>query len=480
MRVFEPETASRTPKPIPTNGQGPTVAAGETPSEISFSKQRVVEWLFLFWNRRQQLARITATGLAVGILLAFLLPVRYQSSVELMPPDTQSSSGMAMLAALTAKTGGSLGAIAGDALGLKSSGALFVGILRSRTILDRVVQRFDLKKIYRVRLEEDARRELSDRTGVSEDRKSGIITISVLDRDPKRAAAMAQAYTEELDHVVAHLSTSAAHRERVFLEGRLDAVKRDLDQASRDFSEFSSKNIAIDIKEQGKAMVEAAATLQGQLIAAESELRGLEEIYTPGNVRVRAVQARIAELRSQLAKLGGSNSDPNAQADAQPSGTAPQAAQYPSLRQLPLLGVQYADLYRRTKIQEVVYETLTQQYELAKVQEARETPSVKTLDPPDVPERKSSPKRLQVVLLCAILSWIAGGLWVVAQKRWKETDESDPAKVLAFQVYTTLVGAMPWSPPNGSRIHSATRTVWMRLSRRPETTSSRSDTSENA
>src|SRR5262249_32964244 len=157
---------------------------------------------------------ITGIGIASGVLLAFLLPVRYQSSVELMPPDTQSSSGMAMLAALTAKTGGSLGAIAGDALGLKSSGALFVGILHSRTIQDRVVARFDLRKVYRVRLEEDARRELSDRTGVSEDRKSGLITISVLDKDPKRAAAIAQAYTEELDRVVAHLSTSAAHRER--------------------------------------------------------------------------------------------------------------------------------------------------------------------------------------------------------------------------------------------------------------------------
>jgi len=458
-----------------------TVAAEESRSEgISFSKQRLVEWLFLFWNRRQPLARIAGIGIVSGVLLAFLLPVRYQSSVELMPPDTQSSSGMAMLAALSAKAGGSLGAIAGDALGVKSSGALFVGILRSRTIQDRVVQRFDLRKVYRVRLEEDARRELSDRTGISEDRKSGLITISVLDRDPMRAAAIAQAYTDELDRVVAHLSTSAAHREKVFLEGRLEAVKRDLDQASRDFSDFSSKNIAIDIKEQGKAMVEAAATLQGQLIAAEAELRGLEEIYTPGNVRVRAVQARIAELRSQLAKLGGSNSDKAPQVDSQAGGNGAEGAQYPSLRQLPLLGVQYADLYRRTKIQEVVYETLTQQYELAKVQEARETPSVKTLDPADVPERKFSPKRLQVVLLSFILSLIAGVLWLVAHKQWEEADENDPVRLLATQVYTTLMGAMPWSPPNGSRAQAFAHRLWTRFVRQPEANSSLSDISQSA
>ena len=110
---------------------------------------------------------------------------------------------------------------------------------------------------------------------------------------------------EELNRLVAELSTSSAHRERVFLEERLAAVKQDLDQASRELGEFSSKNATIDVKEQGRAMVEAAATLQGELIAAESQRRALEAIYTPNNVRVRAAEAQVAELRKQLEKLGG-------------------------------------------------------------------------------------------------------------------------------------------------------------------------------
>ena len=175
------------------------------------------------------------------------------------------------------------------------------------------------RKVYSVKLNEEAREILSENVGASEDRKTGIVTITVTDHDPKRAAAMAQAHVEELNQLSAQLSTSAAHRERVFLEERLAAVKRDFDDASQKFSQFASKNVAIDIKEQGRAMVDAAAALQGQMIAAESELKGLEQIYTPNNVRVRAVQARISELQHQLQKLGGENAGQGSQTAASDS-----------------------------------------------------------------------------------------------------------------------------------------------------------------
>ena len=438
----------------------------DLPSSWIAAKTQIIRWLALLWNVRRFLAKATAVGLVSGAVLAFLLPVRYQSSVELMPPDSQSSTGMAMLAALTAKTGNGLGAIAGDMLGLKSSGALFVGILRSRTVEDRLVQRFDLKKTYGTRFEDEARQELGDRTGISEDRKSGIITIAVQDRDPKRAAAMAQAYLEELDRLVAELSTSSAHRERVFLEERLRDVKQDLDQASTEFSQFSSKNVAIDVKEQGRAMVEETATLQGQLIAAESEQKALEEIYTPNNVRARAASARVAELRQQLKKLGGSDDEAATTPGTGASGTSNRGdSLYPSLRQLPLLGVQYADLYRRTKIEEVIYETLTQQYELAKVQEARETPSVKVLDAAEIPERKTSPKRLSVMLLCGVFALAGAMVWSISSAKWKQADEADPGKQLARQIFHSVNKVMPWSPPNGSRFHNFSNKAWTRLAR---------------
>jgi len=405
---------------------------------------KLIAHLRILWAARVWLGKATLAGLVVGLLTAFLIPPRYDSIAQLMPPDNQSSSSMMMLGALASKAGGTggLGAMAGDLLGMKSSGALFIGVLGSRTVEDRLVQRFDLRRVYRTRYDEDARKKLAERTNVSEDRKSGIISITVTDRDPNRAAAIAQAYVEELNQLVAELSTSAAHRERVFLEERLHAVKQDLDEASQQFSQFASKNTAIDIKDQGRAMVEAAATLQGQMIAAQSELKGLEEIYSSNNVRVRSVEARIAELNKQLQKLGGSDS--LAADQSRSSGSL-----YPSIRELPLLGVTWSDLYRRTKIQETVFETLTQQYELAKVQEAKETPSVKVLDAALVPEKKSFPPRTLIICATGLGFLAVAAFWILARKQWNETSAADPTKLFVQEVFNDVNEHMPWSKDSG-------------------------------
>jgi uncharacterized protein involved in exopolysaccharide biosynthesis len=436
---------------------------------ISFSdfRARIFEQLRLLLHERAFLGRAFLAGLVAGCLLAFLIPARYESSAQLMPPDNQAGSGLALLAAMSNRAsggngggGGAMGAVAGDLLGLKSSGALFIGILNSRTVEDRLIDRFQLKKAYSLSLDEEARKKLAANTAISEDRKSGIISIAVTDRDPRRAAALTQGYVEELNQLSAELSTSAAHRERVFLEQRLHAVKQDLDDASEKFSQFSSKNTTIDIKEQAKAMVEGASVLQGQLIAAESELKGLEQIYTPSNVRVKAVAARIAELQKQLEKLSGKG-----YGDPQTATADENHDLYPSIRQLPLLGVTYADLYRRTKIQEIVYETLTQQYELAKVQEAKELPSIKVLDAAKVPERKSFPPRLLIILGVAMVFGAAAALMVIARSKWENTDESDPGKLFAQEVLVTVSARAQHQPGNGFNGH-ARSTIWSRMKER--------------
>jgi uncharacterized protein involved in exopolysaccharide biosynthesis len=342
-----------------------------------------------------------------------------------MPPENQSSSLM-MMAALSGK-GGGLGNIAGDLLGLKSTGALFTAILLTRTVQDRLVTQFDLEKVYGSKIRADARLRLQENTQIAEDLKSGIITIAVTDHNAKRAAELARAYVTELNTVVVELNTSSAHRERVFLEGRLVEVRRDLEIAEQNFSEFASKNTAINIEAQGKAMIEAAGTLEGQLIAAQTELQSLKQVYAAGNVRVRATQARVDEIQRRLQDLRGYS-----ETSTQSAGPA-----YPSIRELPLLGVTYADLYRQTKVQEAVFETLTQQNELAKVQEAKETPSVKVIDPAEVPERRSYPPRLLITILGTCLS-VAGAMsWIFLASNWREIDTQDPRKILAREVFQT-------------------------------------------
>ena len=345
--------------------------------------------------------------------------------------------------------------LAGDMLGLKTSGSLFVGILRSQTIEDRIIEQFNLKSVYGARLMLNARRRLESNTEITEDRKSGIIGIRVTDHDPQRAAAIAQAYVTELDRLVAELNTSAAHRERVFLEGRLQSVKQDLDVSAKEFSQFASKNTAIDIKEQGKAMVEAAAILQGQLIATQSELEGLRQIYADTNVRVHAARARIDELQKKLQEMGGGDL----------SGTPAVEGQtlYPSIRKLPLLGVTYAELYRNNRIQETVFELLTQQCELAKVQEAKETPSVKVLDVAKVPEKKSFPPRLLIMFLGTFFAIMIGSVWLLARSGWRSIDSSHPGKQLARDAYTIIKGDLGLTSGNGTGFHHVRdKILWFR------------------
>jgi uncharacterized protein involved in exopolysaccharide biosynthesis len=407
-----------------------------------FSQERLLARTRLLWNDRRLLFRCGIAGLLAATLVAFLIPKRYESTAQLMPPDSQSPGSMAMLTALSGS--GGLGMLAGDLIGVKSTGALFVGVLRSRTVQDRIVDRFDLKKVYGDSLQVRARDELAQRTAILEDRKSGIITITVVDHDPKRAAAIAGAYVEELNTLIAQVSTSSARRERIFLEDRLATVKIELEGAEKDFSEFASSKGAIDIPAQGKAMVEAAATLEGQLIAAESELEGLKQIYSDNNVRVRSTQARINELKQQLGRLSGTVGNSANDAERSPSN-----ASYPTLRQLPILGVPFADKLRHMKVQEAVFETLTKQYELAKVQEAKEVPSVKILDAPVVPERKSFPPRLLIMFLGTTIAVICAAMWVLGNVHWKDVDSQDPRKLFAQEVFRTVAARLPLSLRNG-------------------------------
>jgi uncharacterized protein involved in exopolysaccharide biosynthesis len=413
--------------------------------------------LRLLWDRRQWLARLAGAGLVLSTLIAFLIPKRFESTTRLMPPD-QANSNMTMLAAAASGQGGGsgIGAMASDLLGLKSSGALFIGILGSRTIQDDLINKFGLQKIYGDRQLLDARIRLSKNTDISEDRKSGIITIQVTDKVPQRAAAMAGEYVEELNRVVTGLNTSSAHRERLFLEERLSQVKLDLESAEKGFGEFASKNTAIDIQAQGKAMIEAAGNLEGQLIAAQTERQGLKQIYTDDNVRVRAAQARVEELQKQLQRIGGKFDGPaGANLETGPQTGKSEDSMYPSIRQLPLLGVSYADLYRATKVQETIFETLTREYELAKVQEAKEIPSVKMIDPPDVPEKKSFPPRLEIILAGTMASIFAGVVLVFADEMWEKTDPQDPQKVLALEIYRAARTRLPWVSQNGANENGA-------------------------
>lgn len=384
----------------------------------------------LLWTNRRTMARVAASALVLSGIIAFLLPKQYESTARIMPPE-QTNGSTAMLAALVGKVPAPAGlaSMAGGLFGGRSNGALFINLLRSGTISGHLIERFQLQHVYRKRYVEDTAKKLARKTTISEDAKSGVITIVVEDADRGRARDMAQAYIDELNALVAKVDTSSARREREFIEQRLQTVDRDLQQAQVEMSEFSTHNAAIDIKEQTRAMVDAGARLQGQLVASESELDSLGQIYGVQNARVRAAEARVSTLRRELEHENNGGPQLSEQSD---EGALP----YPALRQLPALAVPWANLYRRVRIQETVYELLSAQYETARIEEAKSIPTVSVIDPPGWPEKKSSPHRLIIIAASTLLALVAGSLFLLAQRTWLSMDEEDARKVLAREMAT--------------------------------------------
>ena len=412
------------------------------------ARQKTYERCQLLWDRRRWLGKVLLWGLAVSLTIAIFIPTEYESTAQLMPP-AQSGSGLSMLASIAGQSGAgkALAGLGGLIGGGKTSGELYVGVLGSRTVQDDLVNKFDLRKVYGKRRHEDARKKLDGRTDLSVDKKSEIIKITVTDKDAQRADAMATEYVTELNRLLADLDTSSSHRERVFLEERLGQVKQDLEKAEQDFSQFASANVALDVPEQSKAMLTVSSQLEGQIIAAQTELQGLRQIYTDNNIRVRTTEARIAELQRQLQKL---RDDPSAGAPSDGGSGNSSSLLYPSVRKLPLLGVKYADLMRNSKVQEAVFEALTQQYETAKVDEAKDLPTAKILDAPEVPEKKSFPPRTVITIVGGLLALGLGMLWSLGAERWKRVDPKDPGKSFIANATSDIVHAFPWLSANGN------------------------------
>jgi uncharacterized protein involved in exopolysaccharide biosynthesis len=384
--------------------------------------------LLKIWERRGAVVKAALAGGVLALVIALLLPKKYESTTRLMPPD-RSRGNLANFARVLGDQ--SVGSLAAEAMGVQMPGAAFIQVLRSRTVEDTLVQEFDLRRVYKKKLWTEARSELARNTDITEDRKSGVISITVTAASPEFAANLARRYAQALNDVVSQLDASAAHRERLFIEERLKEVKSDLDQQAALLSQFSSQNQTLDPKEQGKTMVEAAAKLQGELIAAQAELRSLQEIYGPQNARVLAAEGKVAELRRDLKGLERSENGEMG---------------YPSIQKLPAISLKYGDLYRNVRIEEAVYESLTKQYEMAKVEEARDVPSVRVLDQAEVPEVKSSPKRTRIVLLGFLFGALVAAGAVAASYLWESASDETQLKKVVLQLRSDIardVGRLP-------------------------------------
>jgi capsule polysaccharide export protein KpsE/RkpR len=416
---------------IPTDVQHEEVA----PPESDMMAIPIAELVVALWQRRYWWAKVTVIGLLVSVglfFLSYLIPDSYTSTARLMPPDQQA---FASVSALNPVSEMGFSSIERSFMSDSSPAEVTMGVLRSRTVQDDVIDHLDLMRIHQFKTRTAARQYLAGMSGFTQEKKTGMIIISVEAPDKVLARNIAQAYIDELNKLVSDLSSSSARRERIFLEERLKSVKADLDTSSRALSEFSSKNATFDPVRQGQSAVEAAVKLQGDLITAESQVSGLKAEYTDDNVRVRQAQARVDQLQAQLQKMGGRSG-----ASGGVSGESGELL--PPVRELPLLGYTYADLFRQVQIDESLYETLTKQYEMAKVDEAKQIPMIKVLDPPDIPEIKSFPRRRLIVFIGGILFFVGAFIWIIVSKLWELTSESSSLK----QNWSAIRGAIRSKP----------------------------------
>ena len=341
--------------------------------------------LFRALSRRRRLSlQITAAAAIVAVVVSLFLPVYYKAETRILPPQDKGSN----LAAQLMGQAGGLIALAGGAAGGKSQGALFVAMTKSRTVLDRMVDRFDLMKLYKGKYREDARKTLAGVLKVQEDKKSGIISLTVEDRDPKRAADMANAFVEELKSLAGGLAISEAGQRRMFFEDQIRQTKLSLDRAEEELKAFQQRTGMIQIDAQARAIIEGIGRLRASIAAKEVEAKVLRSFATAQNPDLQRVDEEIQALRIELEKVEtskGTGFDP-----LMPSGRVPE------------MGTEYLRKLRQLKYNETLFELLSKQFELAKLDEARDAVVIQVIDQAVPPERKSRPKRVLIVLLATV------------------------------------------------------------------------------
>jgi len=297
-------------------------------------------------------------------------------------------------------------------------------MMKSRTVLDRIVDRFDLLNLYKVRYRQDARQRLLTCFIAREDRKNGVITLTVEDRDPKRAADMANAFGEELKNLAGGLAISEAGQRRMFFEEQIRHTKESLARAEEEIKGFQQRTGMFQVDAQARAIIEGIARLRAGIAMKEVEARVLRSFATAQNPDLQRVEEEIRALRVELEKVETSKGE----------GFDPLM---PSAR-VPEMGTEYLRKFRQLKYNETLYELLSKQYELAKLDEARDAVVIQVIDRAVPPERKSRPQRALIVLLATVTAlFVSVFIVLLLEKPWKKSGKPPGDDLLSTENRTS-------------------------------------------
>nr|WP_294887931.1 Wzz/FepE/Etk N-terminal domain-containing protein [uncultured Limnobacter sp.] len=346
-------------------------------------------------------------GVAAIVVSLFLTPI-FTAKTTLLPP--QNSGGGGAAAALA-----SLGGLAGLA-GISTGGTTadtVIAMLQSRSAKDQIIDQFNLVEYYEAELREDVYRTLDNVVRVNSDKKSGLITVEVDDKDPELAAKMANAYYEVLKSLMTRVAVTEAQQRRQFFEDQFAKAKEELSNAEVKLKETQERTGLVELKSQAEATIEAVARLRAEIAQREVQLSAMRTFATPENSDYRRVVAELNGLRAELKKLDK-------------GGTGGELGLV-SAGNLPEQGLEYVRALREVKYQEAVFEIMAKQFELAKVDEAKDGGNVQQLDVATVPERKSKPKRALIVVLSVLAAGFLAVLlaFVRAAMRKAAADENN-------------------------------------------------------
>ncbi len=383
---------------------------GIEPEVVPRGEIDFLDLLLVLARKKTRILQVTVGAALLAVVVAWLLPKTYTATATILPPEERQSSLSSLLGQF-----GALAELSGASLGVENSADLFVAMLKSRTIADRLIDRFDLRRVYRVKTYQAARRKLAGASRIDAG-DDGLITIAVTDRDPKRAAELANAYVDELHSLNDRLAISEASQRRLFYQQKLDAEREALSQAELALQQVQQKSGLVQPDAQGKAIIDAVATTRAQVAMQEVRIQAMRSYATPNNPDLKRAEKELAGLQAQLAKLEHN------------TGELGNGNLEVPTRRLPEAELDYLRKLRDVKYHESVYEFLGKQLEAARIDEAKDAVVVQVVDKAVAPEQKSGPRRLLIVSVTTVLAFFFTCLWMVLAEAAKRKLEDPEAR----------------------------------------------------
>lgn len=365
----------------------PDTAQHQSPENNTSNTQfGIFDYFEVVIKRKRLIFYVTLSAIIISIVFSLMLPNKYDSTVRILPPSQDNGIAGLMMGTLS----GGAASIASDLFGKVSPADQFASILESDRISDAIINKFNLMAVYNVKYRLDMYKILDQLVDIQVGKKDGVISITVTDKLPQRAADIANAYVDELSKLSSEMSMSNGSKNKEFLEKRLTQARVDLANAEDNIKRFQSKNKAIDVTEQAKVTIASVAEMREQLVLQEVYLAGLMRKFTDNSQEVKDAKTSITKIKANIAQLEGNTK----------GGTIP------AIGSMPEIGQEYVRLLRELKIRETLVELLTKQYELAKYSETKDISNINVIQYATPPDKKSKPKRSIIVIFSTI-----AGFW---------------------------------------------------------------------